>query len=218
MSDNIDTKEKTAIVLVDFQEDFTEIKNGSLAVAGTDAAYVEAVMDATKYFKDSGLKIFATQDWHPRIHMSFSINNPGSNPFDAIEVNGRSQIMWPTHCVQNTPGAELLIDANLFEKIVQKGTDPDFDSYSGFADDGGRKTGLDGLLKQAGIEKLIIYGLATDFCVKFTALDAITAGYKVHLLTTLCRGVAPDTTKAALAELREKGVVISEKDARQPIS
>lgn len=213
MSKQPEDHNKKAVLLVDFQEDFTEEKNGSLAVAGTDATYIETVVQATRTFAKQGLAVYATQDWHPKSHMSFSINNPGTNLFDTIEINGRSQIMWPAHCVQGTTGAEFMMENDLFEQVVQKGTDPDFDSYSGFADDGGKKTELDELLTQAGITELFIYGLATDFCIKFTVLDAIAAGYRVRLLLDLCRGVAPDTTASAIEEMRKKGAVITEKSA-----
>ncbi len=212
MSDTFENNRKTAVVLVDFQADFTEFKNGSLAVSGTNETYVKTVIHATKHLQNNGLKIFATQDWHPENHMSFSVNNAGTKPFDMIDIQGRSQIMWPAHCVQNTPGASLLIQKEVLEKVVQKGTDPDFDSYSGFADDGGKTTGLHSILKQNKIEQLIVYGLATDYCVRFTVLDAVKAGYQVKVLTGLCRGVAPDTTEAAINEMRGKGVLISEKD------
>jgi nicotinamidase/pyrazinamidase len=163
MSEQLMDHDKKAILLVDFQEDFTEDKNGSLAVPGTDAAYIENVLTATRFFVRNGFPVYATQDWHPKNHVSFSINNPGTNPFNAVDINGRSQIMWPTHCVQETAGAKILIEEELLKGIIRKGTDPDFDSYSGFADDGGKETGLNRLLKSAGILELFIYGLATDF-------------------------------------------------------
>lgn len=210
MNPNPPDLDTTAVLLVDFQEDFTEEKKGSLAVAGTDATYIETIIQATKDFADQEIPIYATQDWHPKNHMSFDTNNPGANLFDTIEINGRSQIMWPAHCVQGTDGAKLLMESKGFEAVIQKGTDPDFDSYSGFADDGGKKTGLDARLKKAGITDLFIYGLATDFCVKFTVLDAISSGYRVHLLLNLCRGVAPDTTTPAIEEMRNKGAIITD--------
>jgi nicotinamidase/pyrazinamidase len=116
--------------------------------------------------------------------------------------------MWPPHCVQNTSGAEILIAAEGpgSTKTVRKGMDPKFDSYSGFADDGGRKTDLDDLLQQDGIKRLIIYGLATDYCVKATVLDALEAGYQVEVMTALCRGVSPETTESAIEEMKQKGV------------
>ena len=210
MSENVSLPRNTGVVVVDVQGDFTELKNGSLAVPGSDAAYVEVVKGATKFFLDQGLLIYATQDWHPADHVSFFTNNPGTEPMQVIKLNGRPQVMWPAHCVQGTPGAELLLPAGWFRETVCKGMDNKFDSYSGFADDGGRKTTMDGCLRRDGIGKLIIYGLATDYCVKFTALDAVEAGYQVRLILDLCRGVAPDTVDEAVKEMKEKGVTISE--------
>ena len=125
-----------------------------------------------------------------------------------VEIEGRTQVMWPPHCVQNTPGAELLIIADESAKTVRKGMHPKFDSYSGFADDGGQKTELHNHLRRDGIKKIIVYGLATDYCVKATALDAIEAGFEVDLIVELCRGVSPDTTAAALEEMEARGVAI----------
>lgn len=199
----------SAVLLVDFQEDFTEIKKGPLAVPGTDRDYINAVVGATRAFARKGRPIFATQDWHPSNHMSFSTNHPGTQPFDTLEIKGRTQVLWPPHCIQHTAGASIMMDNDLFEKVVQKGTDPQFDSYSGFADDGGKKTGLKAILRQADITALLIYGLATDFCVKFTVLDAIREGFRVQLVNDLCRGISPDGTRAAINEMRAKGVLIT---------
>ena len=116
--------------------------------------------------------------------------------------------MWPPHCVQDTPGAMILITADGPTQTVRKGMDPQFDSYSGFADDGGHKTDLDNRLQKDGIKKLMVYGLATDYCVKATALDAIKAGYGVDLIVDLCRGVSPETTASALEEMKAKGAGI----------
>jgi nicotinamidase/pyrazinamidase len=110
--------------------------------------------------------------------------------------------------VQNTPGAEILLDKKLFKAVVRKGMDPRYDSYSGFQDDGGKKTDLDKLLKKDGIKKVILYGIATDYCVRATALHAIDAGYKVIVIRNLCRGVAPDTSQKAIEEIKAKGVVV----------
>jgi len=202
-----------AVVLVDFQSDFTEEKQGSLAVPGTDKNYIMEVIDATKRFVDNNLSVYATQDWHPENHVSFYTNHPGAHPFDTIEINGRSQIMWPPHCIQGTEGADILIDKNSLKRVIQKGMDPRFDSYSGFADDGGKKTQLKEILKEEGGTELIIYGLATDYCVKATVLDAIKAGFRVHLLLDLCRGVLPETTASAIEKMRTYGVDIIEKAA-----
>ncbi len=201
--------EKTGVIVVDVQADFTELKSGSLAVPGTDDQYVNNVESATRRFLDQGHYVYFTQDWHPAGHVSFFTNNPGTEPLQVIEIEGRSQVMWPPHCVQGTPGAEILITVEGSVKTVRKGMDAKFDSYSGFADDGGGKTKLDELLRTDGMEKLFIYGLATDYCVKATVLDARKAGYQVELILNLCRGVSPKTTESAIKEMEGKGVIIT---------
>ena len=191
------------------QADFTTAHKGSLAVEGSDEAYLKDVVKATGELKAAGLPIYATQDWHPADHMSFATNNQGSKPFELITLkDGRKQVMWPDHCVQNTDGAKVLLDGAMFTKVVQKGTDSNYDSYSGFKDDGGAETGLDKTLKEAGVETLIVYGIATDYCVKATVMDGLAAGYKVVVVQDLCRGVAPDTSKAAWAEMEKGGAVL----------
>lgn len=199
---------KVGVIVVDLQGDFTTLKKGSLAVAGTDQAYVDQVIRATEALKQKGYPIFATQDWHPADHVSFFTNHAGKKAFDVIEIAGKSQVLWPPHCVQKTDGAKLLVDKKLFSAVVKKGKDKRFDSYSGFQDDGGAKTEMNSLLKKAGVKELIVYGLATDYCVKATALDAVKAGYKVTVIEGLSKGVAPDTTAKAIEEMTQKGVVI----------
>jgi len=199
---------KTGVIVVDVQGDFTTWKNGSLAVPGTDETYVKSVENATKELARQGYLIFGTQDWHPANHVSFYTNHPGKKPFDVIKVNGKTQVLWPPHCVQGTENARVLVDNNLFLAIVKKGKDPRYDSYSGFQDDGGHKTEMDEILKRNGITKVIVYGIATDYCVKATAIDAANAGYKVMVIESLCRGVAPDTSKAAIQEMKGKGITI----------
>lgn len=142
--------------------------------------------------------------------MSFDTNNPGEVLFDTIKINGRSQIIWPAHCIQKSEGAQIMIQNEVLKQVVQKGSDPDFDSYSGFADDQGKKTGLEELLKTDGITDLIIYGLATDVCVKATVLDAIKADFSVTLLEDLCRGVVPENTATAIEQMNQKGAVIAD--------
>ena len=208
MADALISTENTAVIVVDVQADFTELKSGPLAVPGSDAPYISAVERSTQQFSQQGLGIYFTQDWHPADHVSFYTNNPGTEPLQVKEIDGRPQVMWPPHCVQDTPGAMILIAADGPVQTVRKGMDPKFDSYSGFADDGGHKTDLDHLLQMDGIKKVIVYGLATDYCVKATALDAIEAGYRVDLILDLCRGVSPDTTASALEEMEAKGVNI----------
>ena len=200
--------EKIGVIVIDMQGDFTTWKKGSLAVDGTDQAFVEKVARTTKILKEKGYPVFATQDWHPPEHVSFYSNYPGKNPFEAIQLDGRTQILWPPHCVQKTNNAEVLLDMDLFTAIVQKGKDKRFDSYSGFQDDGGVKTEMDQILKQNGIQELIVYGLATDYCVKATAIDAVEAGYRVTVVEGLSKGVAPDTTAKALEEMKAKGITL----------
>ena len=211
MADSLISTENTGVIVVDVQADFTELKSGSLAVPGSDAQYIRAVQRSTERFLQQGLRIYFTQDWHPADHVSFYTNHPGTEPLQVKEIDGRPQVMWPPHCVQDTPGAMILITAEGPAQTVRKGIDPKYDSYSGFADDGGHKTDLDDLLQKDGIKKVIVYGLATDYCVKATALDALSAGYKVDLIMDLCRGVSPDTTAAAIEEMKAEGVTIVRK-------
>ena len=203
----IDTpEENTAVIVVDVQGDFTFDRKGSLAVAGTDNTYLDLVDSETRRLKALGYPIFATQDWHPEDHMSFHSNHDNRAPYDTIEVDSRVQVLWPPHCVQGTENAEIILDTSLFEAVVRKGMDPDYDSYSGFFDDGGKATGLGELLREKGIKKLIVYGLTTDYCAKFTALDARRLGFEVVLITDLCRGVTEETTRTALEEMKAAGV------------
>jgi len=199
---------KIGVIVVDVQGDFTLWKNGSLAVPGSDEAYVKKVEEVTHCLKRAGLVIFGSQDWHPEDHVSFYVNHPGAKPFQAIPIGGRTQVLWPPHCVQGTENARVLVDNNLFLALVKKGQDPKYDSYSAFQDDGGCKTEMDAILKQNQVRTLVVYGIATDYCVKATALDAIAAGYKVIVIEDLCRGVAPETSKQAWEEMKGKGVMV----------
>ena len=202
------TAENIGVIVVDMQGDFTTFKNGSLAVAGTDQAFIDNVKKATEMLKEKGYPVFATQDWHPADHVSFFSNHAGKEPYETIELEGRTQVLWPPHCVQETENAEALLDKDLFVAIVQKGKDKRYDSYSGFQDDGGAKTEMNRVLKENGIKELIVYGIATDYCVKATAIDAVDAGYKVTVVEGLSRGVAPDTTAEALDEMKAKGIIV----------
>ncbi len=202
-------KDGVAVVLVDVQADFTAARNGSLAVPNSDQVYLDKVIAATEQLKKAGLPVYATQDWHPADHMSFASNHKDKKPFETIKLDdGRTQVLWPAHCVQGSKGAEILAPPALITKVVQKGMNPKFDSYSGFADDGGAKTELDNALKSAGINTLIVYGIATDYCVKATVIDGLNAGYKVIVVQDLCRGVADNTSQAALEEMKQKGATI----------
>ena len=208
-----ESKHKTGVIVVDIQGDFTAAKAGSLAVEGTDQSFIDKVERATSSLLRKGCVIFATQDWHPSDHISFCTSHPGKQAFDVIRINGRTQVLWPPHCVQNTENAKVLLGQELFQAIVKKGKDKRFDSYSGFKDDGGATTEMDELLKRLKIRELIIYGIATDYCVKATAIDAADAGYKVTVIEGLCRGVDPQTTAVALQEMKERGINL-EKELR----
>jgi nicotinamidase/pyrazinamidase len=201
-------EQKIGVIVVDLQGDFTTYKNGSLAVAGTDEAFVNKVQKVTQELSAKGYPIFGTQDWHPGDHISFFSNHSGKKPFEAIQIEGRTQVLWPPHCVQGTENARVLTDNNLFLAIVKKGKDKKYDSYSGFQDDGGAKTEMNQILQKNGIKELIVYGIATDYCVKATAIDAVAAGYKVTVIEGLSKGVAPDTTAKALEEMKAKGIII----------
>lgn len=195
-----------ALILVDLQNDF--LPGGALGVPGGD----EVIPIANKLMDDFGI-IVATQDWHPSDHGSFAANHPGKQPFEQTELNGLPQTLWPIHCVQRTPGAGFApgLEVDRITRIFQKGTDPGIDSYSGLYDNGHRQsTGLGEWLKEQGVKKVTVCGIATDYCVKFTALDALEAGFEVTLHLPACRGVdlSPGDVEAAVAEMEAKGVRI----------
>lgn len=201
---------RIGVIVVDVQGDFTTRNEGSLAVPETDETFVRKIEETTRGLKERGCLIFATQDWHPADHVSFYTNHPGKRPFETIQIQGRTQMLWPPHCVQGTENARILVDNNLFLAVVKKGQDPCFDSYSGFQDDGGHKTEMDQILKRNEVSKVIIFGIATDYCVKATAIDAADAGYKVTVVKDLCRGVSPETTEEAIQEMKAKGIRVIE--------
>ena len=166
-----------ALIVVDIQNDF--IPGGALAVPGGDEV-VPLVNRLQARFES----IVATRDWHPPDHGSFAANHPGKRVGDLIELGGLEQTLWPVHCVQNTPGADFApgLNRDRWTKVVVKGTDADIDSYSGFYDNGHRRaTGLGDFLKQRGVSAVFVAGLATDYCVKFTALDARALGFATFL-------------------------------------
>ena len=193
-----------ALILVDLQNDF--LPGGALPVPAGD----EVVPVANQLLGQFEV-VVATQDWHPADHASFAVNHPGKSLGDTIELNGLPQVLWPIHCVQGTYGARLVAGLNQAQigRIFQKGTDSLLDSYSGFFDNGRKKsTGLGEFLWQEGISGCFIMGLATDYCVKFTALDARLFGLSTFLVLDGCRGVqlqAGDVEKA-IHEMAGAGV------------
>jgi len=201
-----------ALVVVDVQNDF--LPGGALAVPEGDAV----VPRCNALMKSFDL-VVATQDWHPANHASFAANCRGHKVGDVIDVAGLKQVLWPVHCVQNTSGAAFApeLDVKRFARIFQKGTDPAIDSYSGFFDNGHRKsTGLADYLKSQRVTDVHVCGLATDYCVKFTALDARQLGFNVYLITDACRGVnlTPGDADAAIEEMRRAGVQVQQRKER----
>lgn len=202
--------QKWGLIVTDVQGDFTEWKTGSLAVPGSGEGYVRGVESATRRLEELGVLIFGTQDWHPPDHVSFAANHPGKKPFDVITIDGRNQVLWPTHCVQGTENARVLIDNNLFLAVVKKAQNPALESYSAFQDEGGSKTEMNTILSLNGVRNLIVFGIATDYCVKATALDGHAAGYNVTVVSDLCRGVSPDTSDSSILEMRGVGIRVVE--------
>jgi nicotinamidase/pyrazinamidase len=195
-----------ALLLIDIQNDF--LPGGALAVTNGD----QVVPVANRLMPDYEL-VVATQDWHPSNHGSFASQHPGRRVGDVIQLDGLKQILWPDHCVQGTHGAEFAPGLHTagIHHIVQKGTDGRIDSYSGFFDNARRKaTGLGQYLRSRGVDEVHIVGLATDYCVKFTALDAVSLGFKTTALTEGVRGVElnPGDCRRAIEEMRAAGVVV----------
>ncbi len=194
-----------ALILVDIQNDF--LPGGALAVPRGD----RVIVPANRLQARCDL-CCATQDWHPEGHGSFASSHPGRRPGESLELAGLPQILWPDHCVQGSRGAALaaLLDTRRVEAIFRKGTDPRVDSYSGFFDNAERKaTGLADFLRGRGADELVVVGLATDYCVKATALDARRLGFaSVAVVEEACAAVElrPGDAAAALAELRVAGV------------
>jgi len=195
-----------ALIIVDMQNDF--VQGGELPVpAGEELAPIintyQAMFDL----------VVATQDWHPADHGSFAVNHRGKSPGEVIDLNGLSQILWPVHCVQNTPGADFVpgLNRNKWAAIFQKGIDPEVDSYSGFFDNGRRRsTGLNDFLRKQNVTGVYVAGLATDYCVKFTVLDAKALGFPTVLIEDACRGVelrAGDVARA-IDQMTAAGVTV----------
>ncbi|MCB0564154.1 MAG: bifunctional nicotinamidase/pyrazinamidase [Phaeodactylibacter sp.] len=195
-----------ALIVVDIQNDFCQ--GGALEVRDGDQV-VPVANDTMKKFS----LVVATQDWHPANHGSFAANHPWRRPGNVIQLNGLEQILWPIHCVQGSFGAEFVreLDTSLIQKVFVKGTDPQIDSYSCFFDNAHLKdTGLGDYLKENGVDEVYILGLALDYCVRYSVLDALELGFKTYLVADGCRGVnlkEGDSDKA-ISEMQEKGAII----------
>jgi len=200
------TMNDQALILVDIQKDF--LPGGALAVPEGD----QIIPIANELMETIPL-VVATQDWHPADHGSFASNHPGTQIYQTIKLHGLPQTLWPDHCVQGREGAEFAaaLNTDKITKVFQKGTNPEVDSYSGLYDNGHRKsTGMGEWLKAQGVTRLTICGLATDYCVKFTVLDALAEGFDITLHLPACRGVnlTPGDVDAAIQEMENKGVKI----------
>ena len=194
---------KTALLVIDLQNDFCPA--GALEVAGGN----EIVSDINQEMKKYDCVVL-TQDWHPKGHSSFAISHEGKNPLDVVKMPYGDQVLWPEHCIQGSKGAEFhsKLDTDRASAVIRKGSNPLIDSYSAFFEnDRKTATGLDGYFKTLGIEKIYLVGLATDFCVNYSAQDAAKLGYKVSVFEGMCRAIDLNgSLELARTEMRDCGV------------
>lgn len=193
----------TALVIVDVQHDFCS--GGALAVPDADAV-IPIINDLTRSFRH----VFFTKDWHPPGHVSFASSHPGQAPFSSMTLPYGEQVLWPDHCIEDTPGAEFhrALEIPFGSTVVRKGTRQNIDSYSAFFEnDRTTPVGLDALLREAKVGEITLAGLATDFCVLHTALDARTLGYAVTVVDAACRGIDTNASlERAWTRMAEAGV------------
>ena len=203
-------KANEALLIVDVQNDF--IPGGALAVSEGDL-----IVPIINQLQEKFQHVIATQDFHPSDHGSFAIQHAGKNPGEMIELAGLPQVLWPVHCVQGSQGADFHpeLETKSWEMIFQKGKNPEVDSYSGFFDNARRgDTGLAAYLQENQIDTVFVCGLALDYCVKFTALDAKSLGFDAYLIEDATRAVnlSPTDGELAIQEMKEKGIhIISSK-------
>ncbi|MGR3380189.1 bifunctional nicotinamidase/pyrazinamidase [Roseovarius indicus] len=194
-----------ALIVIDMQYDFCP--GGALAVEEGDL-----IVPGINALIDEFPAVILTQDWHPAGHSSFASSYKDKAPFDTVEMSYGTQVLWPDHCIQGSEGAAFHadLDTDSADMIVRKGFNPSIDSYSAFFEnDHETPTGLHGYLQTRGIEQLTMVGLATDFCVNFSAVDAAKLGYDVTVLTELCRGIDLDGSLAAALEgMKDAGVKV----------
>jgi nicotinamidase/pyrazinamidase len=197
-----------ALLIVDIQNDF--VPGGVLAVPGGDA-----IIPIINKIQDRFEIVIAAQDWHPPNHCSFVTQHSGKKQGQIVQVDGLDQILWPVHCVEDTPGAEFspLLDMSRVSRVIQKGTDPYIDSYSVFFDNGRRKqTPLNAYLENKGVCDITICGFSTDYCVRYTAFDAIELGWSVSVVRDAVRGlnIKPGDTDRAIDDMIHAGVTVIE--------
>jgi nicotinamidase/pyrazinamidase len=204
-----------ALLVIDVQNDFCP--GGALAVPDGDA-----VVPVINQLTDRFGHVLQTQDWHPEGHQSFASSHPNHNPYDTITVDYGEQVLWPDHCVQGTDGAAFHPDLNTTptELVVRKGFRPEIDSYSAFYEnDGTTPTGLAGYLRERSIDTLYLCGLATDFCVKWSALDGRKEGFDVFVVEEATRGIDQDgSLDAAWKEMNEAGVQVISAEAAHDLA
>lgn len=193
-----------ALLVIDPQNDFCE--GGSLAVAGG-----AGIMPLINRLSERFTRVILTQDWHTPDQISFASNHPDAAPFTEIEVVYGRQMLWPDHCIQGSPGADFRPDvAPTVQKalaVIRKGYNPAVDSYSGFFENDHRTpTGLTGLLRDLGVTRVFLTGLAFDYCVRFTAEDAVRQGFEAVVISDASRAIAPETAAAARDSFRALGV------------
>jgi len=200
-----------ALIIVDIQNDF--LPGGALAAPDGNAV-IPVANAAIRSAKDAGSLVVATRDFHPADHGSFASQHADRSVGQVIQLDGLNQTLWPDHCVQGSEGAEFPeeLRTELIDRVFPKGEDPRVDSYSGFFDnDKRRSTGLGEYLRECGVTSVKILGLATDYCVKYSALDAIAEGFETTLLIDGCRGIDlnPGDVNSAIEEMRAMGVHIT---------
>lgn len=195
-----------ALIIVDIQHDF--LPGGALAVPHGDE-----IIPVVNKLQTCFDLVVMTQDFHPQNHGSFASNHPGKNVYEMIDLNGLPQVLWPDHCVETTKGADFPedLDTKQVAAVFQKGTDPQVDSYSGFFDNGRKKdTGMGGYLRSKGVKSVYVCGLATDYCVKATAIDAHSLGFETFFVQDASRGVNlnPGDVDAAIEDMKREGITV----------
>ncbi len=201
---------KSALIIIDMQYDFSP--GGALATTGGDE--IVEVINALQPVFDL---VVATQDWHPADHGSFASNHDGKKPYEVIDLNGVQQVLWPNHAVQGSHGAQLVkqLEQDEIARVFQKGKNPAVDSYSGFFDNARLgNTGLDAYLRKEGVTEVFVVGLALDYCVKYTSLDAADLGYRTTLIVDATRAVnlQPTDGDEAISAMKSAGVRVLTSD------
>ncbi len=203
-------RSRRALIVTDIQNDFCP--GGALPVRDGDliVPLVNGIMERFD-------RVVGTQDWHPQNHVSFASNHRGKKPYESVSAGGAVQMLWPDHCVQGTAGADFHpgLETRRFHLIVRKGTDPAIDSYSTFMEnDKKTATGLEGYLKSLGVTDVYLCGLATDFCVFYSAMDSASFGFTTWCIADACRGidVPQGSVDAALEEMKSRGIGIITSD------